>query len=110
MRLLKGAAMAVKYRNLGDREVICKGDQFLMYNNKWCDAMSLGNTPCDVGIRYRRPIDGKPRKTVRSAVQQRKAEIPPCQGCKGYGIACVQGAFRGGRICARERAKHSAVA
>jgi len=50
------------------------------------------------------------RKTVRSAVQERKAEIPPCQGCKGYGIACVQGAFRGGRICARERAKHSAVA
>ena len=50
------------------------------------------------------------RKTVRSAVQQRKAEIPPCQDCKGYGVACVQGAFRGSRICARERAKHSAVA
>jgi len=89
--------MAVKYRNLGDREVICKGDQFLMYNNKWCEAMSLGNTPCDVGIRYRRPIDGKPRKTVRSAVQHVKPKMPSYKEfdeyCHSINVDSVQAVY-----------------
>jgi len=58
--------MAVKYRELRDNEIICEGDQFIMNNNKWCPAMSIGHLVGEVGIRYRRPIREVPRKTTRN--------------------------------------------